>query len=732
MPTHYEINFSAGQKADPGSIVRANKIVPKSAVPPSVIRGRSTEKTESDLSDAAHAALNPKRYMGKVFGEYDDETVHTRLKAVGTGRPNDPLLGHASPATERSTFREQREFDAAERKYKALLDIENPTTKQRIAVLRAELEVIEAKEKMDMALRIRAGKGRGGRGTNTSTSSVAERGRSPEMGGRFDAFSAADASYAQVRFYNSSIPPEITRKVLSLQRVEQQATGLATRTMMFDTLSLRPRASLPGSRTKVGRKGGRKRESPNARRRRQMSRPLRGTSNTTDDYERRNQFLRADDRRHRNRRAQRRASASKIQARVRGWQARKAYRARRNELGMPDRTMRTTRRSRSSRRGQGEREEATRKIQAMYRGRATRRDLRERQEASRRIQALHRGRTERRAHTRRRQLKRRQEDMDAASRKIQAAHRGRMTRRDQVERRRASLKIQSLHRGRLSRRRSKKIPPRISRIALRSGLRLLFDEADLNGDGLIDANELMRLMFELPKQYSVNPKSIPLPAEAGQVMLALDADGSGEIDYSEWEDWIMSNHALTYRERTAFAAQSASHRRFDNFAQSIVAIATSKIRRLGGISKQALCAGLKLLFDEADLDQNNSIDIEELRTLMIEIPRRYSIPVENIPREKDADLVMLALDADKNGKVDYSEWERWVLSNRNMTEADAERFSALSPTHKRMDTFVETLVGIASKKIKKVGGDELLSGIKMVFATYDANKDGQIDADELT
>ena len=210
----------------------------------------------------------------------------------------------------------------------------------------------------------------------------------------------------------------------------------------------------------------------------------------------------------------------------------------------------------------------------------------------------------------------------------------------------------------------------------------------------------------------MNPKSVPLPAEAGQVMLALDADGSGEIDYFEWEDWIMSNHALTYRERTAFSARSAAHDRFDKFAQAIVAIATKKIRRLGGISKQALCAGLKLLFYEADLDQNNSIDIGELRTLMIEIPRRYSISVEHIPREKDADLVMLALDADKNGKVDYSEWEDWVLSNRNMTEADAKRFSALSPDHKRMDTFVETLVDIASGKMKKLVATSCCQALK--------------------
>ena len=173
-----------------------------------MIRGRPTQKTESDLSDAAHAALNPKRYLGKVFGDYDDKTVRTYLKAAGTGLPNDPLLRHASPATEQPTFREKREFDAAEQKYKALLDIERPTIQERIAVMRAELEVIEAKERMDMALRIRAGRQRQPRRHKLKLS--LRIGRSPEMEGRLSG--ATDKRYAQTRFYNSSYRPKSREK----------------------------------------------------------------------------------------------------------------------------------------------------------------------------------------------------------------------------------------------------------------------------------------------------------------------------------------------------------------------------------------------------------------------------------------------------------------------------------------------------------------------------------------
>ena len=66
----------------------------------------------------------------------------------------------------------------------------------------------------------------------------------------------------------------------------------------------------------------------------------------------------------------------------------------------------------------------------------------------------------------------------------------------------------------------------------------------------------------------------------------------------------MSNRELTYAQRQEFAARSALHARFDLFVQAIVRVAAGKVHRLGGISKEALCAGLKLLFDEADLDNN--------------------------------------------------------------------------------------------------------------------------------
>jgi Ca2+-binding EF-hand superfamily protein len=193
----------------------------------------------------------------------------------------------------------------------------------------------------------------------------------------------------------------------------------------------------------------------------------------------------------------------------------------------------------------------------------------------------------------------------------------------------------------------------------------------------------------------------------------------------------MSNRELTYAQRQEFAARSALHARFDLFVQAIVRVAAGKVHRLGGISKEALCAGLKLLFDEADLDNNKSIDVDELRSLLVELPRRYNANPDDIPTSSDADLVMSALDADGDGHVDYEEWEEWVVSNRTMTEADISSFASISPTHGRLNRFVESIVKIASDKMRRLGGDQLLRGLRMMFEEFDTNENGAIDMDEL-
>ena len=126
-----------------------------------------------------------------------------------------------------------------------------------------------------------------------------------------------------------------------------------------------------------------------------------------------------------------------------------------------------------------------------------------------------------------------------------------------------------------------------------------------------------------------------------------------------------------------------------------------------------------------------SIDVDELRSLLVELPRRYNANPDDIPTSSDADLVMSALDADGDGQVDYEEWEEWVVSNRTMTEADISSFASISPTHGRLNRFVESIVKIASDKMRRLGGDQLLRGLRMMFEEFDTNENGAIDMDEL-
>jgi Ca2+-binding EF-hand superfamily protein len=310
-------------------------------------------------------------------------------------------------------------------------------------------------------------------------------------------------------------------------------------------------------------------------------------------------------------------------------------------------------------------------------------------------------------------------EMEAASQKIQAVHRGRQARREQEERRRATLKIQSLHRGRRARQRhasgrqtSQDSVPTFSSSSsspshsyerhttetLCAGLRLVFDEADLDDNNSIDMDELRALMVELPRRYNVDQDSIPLLQDASVVMSALDADGDGEVDHSEWEDWILSNRALSAADRAHVTSMSEIHSRLDRFVEVIVMIASRKMYRLGG---DTLISGLKTVFEEFDTDGDGVINIDELRALMIAIPAVHTEGNQNAPLLRDVGRVMEALDRDASGGIDYAEFRDWIVSNLDQTPEDRAHFRSMSLELRRLDWFARAVASIAKEEAEQ-------------------------------
>ena len=138
----------------------------------------------------------------------------------------------------------------------------------------------------------------------------------------------------------------------------------------------------------------------------------------------------------------------------------------------------------------------------------------------------------------------------------------------------------------------------------------------------IDMDELRALIVDIPQRYSVDPDQIPTPEETDLVMAALDADGNGSIDYAEWEHWVLSNHFLSNEDRANFASLSNTHAKFDRLIRSFVRIAIEKMDRMGG---DRMIEGLKMLFNEFDADGDGIINMDELRAMMIAIPKVHNL-----------------------------------------------------------------------------------------------------------
>lgn len=215
--------------------------------------------------------------------------------------------------------------------------------------------------------------------------------------------------------------------------------------------------------------------------------------------------------------------------------------------------------------------------------------------------------------------------------------------------------------------------------------------------------------------------------DAKKIHRALDNDGDAVVTESEWTSWILRGVSLSFSERKRFSEKSSINLRMTSFLESVCVVCggfdllhgmilTPHERVVSKLSKEALSAGLKLLFDQFDTDASGCIDESELRAMMIDLPIRFYVNPNDVPTQNDVGLVMEALDQDNNGEVDFEEWKKWILGNRSMSEERRAKFVAMSESHARLDRFVGTLVQITSEMMAPLGGaEELRPGLVEIF-----------------
>jgi Ca2+-binding EF-hand superfamily protein len=233
---------------------------------------------------------------------------------------------------------------------------------------------------------------------------------------------------------------------------------------------------------------------------------------------------------------------------------------------------------------------------------------------------------------------------------------------------------------------------------LTDGLQILFNQFDTDHSGTIDQNELQAMMIDLPLRFYVDPDTIPTADDVEIVMTALDADGSGEVDFEEWKDWVMGNRSMNAKQRQKFASQSKSHFRLNGFVETLLRITKEMTVPLG--NEEELNDGLIAIFNQSATTDGH-IGPDEIFSMVSVLSSKHpDVSWFDCDMEM-SQTIADALDADGNGTIEVDEWVRWMIRGANRPAIERAKFAAHNETFMLLTKFLEG-ISIVAKKLTAI------------------------------
>lgn len=168
--------------------------------------------------------------------------------------------------------------------------------------------------------------------------------------------------------------------------------------------------------------------------------------------------------------------------------------------------------------------------------------------------------------------------------------------------------------------------------------RQLFHEIDADGGGTLDRDEIRQLARRLGKRLS--------DKQLNEAMMAMDADGSGDVAFDEflswWKGYLASGGGGFFAGLSLGFLRSNPPPPPETTLQRNMRMAEEEEER----QREA-----RQLFVEIDEDGGGTLDRDEIKKLAKKLGKKIS--------EKQLSQAMLEMDADGSGDVCFEEFYYW-------------------------------------------------------------------------
>jgi len=164
------------------------------------------------------------------------------------------------------------------------------------------------------------------------------------------------------------------------------------------------------------------------------------------------------------------------------------------------------------------------------------------------------------------------------------------------------------------------------------------------------------------------------------------------LPLTEFLHWVALQCKLSTNDRNKLRKKSDIHDRLQMFVLSLRKACKILLTEKRNIEMKLLPLekGLNQMFEAYDQDRSGFLDVTEIAKMLYDTTIKttqngQTVDYENdgVDHSNDAQEILYALDADRNGYVEQSEFVKWVLSGLTRPKRSREIFASYSTFHQR-------------------------------------------------